>query len=378
VVQLDEDDVRTLPVLSFPKVEGFFEPFFDWKKRLNDDYGLKLGFSYQVLLQGTNEDVPNERAIGGRGQIDGAWTFLNRGGKNPGTITFRFENRHTIDSDIPPSKFGFQFGSVMPSGGGFSAFGTSWSELAWRQTALDGKLKFIVGKISATSWYNAYALSSPMRGFQNTGLQSSLTKPAPGRGIGAGFGYQFAPNYVVLAGIHDANAVTQDNPFDTIGLGEFYYSTEFRFYTTPPDRAKWDQVRVQLWYQEPLEEKGTPEGYGMTFAASHLFRDHYMPFVLGGISNGEATVFEQDLVIGLGIGVDTLNRAASDVFGIAVGWGDPYAPQLRDQYTAEAFYRFQLVERVAFTPSVQYVRYPAANPSREDAWLWGLRARVTF
>ncbi|MGI1660911.1 carbohydrate porin [Palleronia sp. KMU-117] len=378
VTQLDEGDVRTQPVLSFPKVEAFFQPFFDWKARINKDYGLKLQFSYQVLYQGTNEDVPYTSSTAGRAQIQGAWTLVDRGGKNPGLLTFRLENRYTIDSEIPPSQFGFQFGSLTPTGGGFSDFGFAWTELAWRQTLMDGKFKFIVGKISATSWYNGYALSSPMTGFQNTGLQSSLTKPAPGRGIGGGIGYQFNPNFVMVAGVHDANAKTADNPFDTIHLKEFYYSTEFRWYTTTPDRSKWDQVRVQFWYQDPLEEKGTPAGYGMTFAASHLFQDRYMPFILGGISNGEASTFQRDLIAGLGIGFDTVHRTASDVLGVAVGWGDPYAPQLREQYTAEAFYRFQLVQRVAITPSVQYVKNPSANPNRDDAWLWGLRARVTF
>ncbi|TMV07526.1 carbohydrate porin [Ruegeria sediminis] len=378
VQDLSIDDTKLDPVLSFPKIEKFFQPFFDWKKRLNENTGLKLQFSYQTLYQRTDEPVTYEDAFAGRGQIQGSWTLLNRGGENEGRLTFRLENRHTINSAIPPSQLAFQFGSIAPSGTGFSDFGTVLTELAWRQSLMDGKFRFIVGKISAISWYNVHAMSSSMRGFQNTALQSSLSKPAPGRGIGAGFGYEFTPHFVMVAGIHDANAKTDENPFDTIGEKEFYSSVEFRYYPTTPDRWRYDQVRLQFWYQDPKTASGTPAGYGATFTASHLFQDRYYPFVVAGISNGKASTFKKDVIAGLGIGLDTKHRAASDLIGLAVSWGDPSNAALQDQTTAELFYRFQLAQRLAFTPSVQYVRNPAANPSQTDAWLFGFRTRWTF
>ena len=73
-------------------------------------------------------------------------------------------------------------GARSKTGSAFSDFGTALSELAWRQTLLDGQLKFVFGKISATSWYNIHALTSAMTGFQNIGLRTSVSKPTPGRG----------------------------------------------------------------------------------------------------------------------------------------------------------------------------------------------------
>ena len=373
---LDDEDVGS--VLSFPKFERFFDPFFAWKKRLNERTGLKLQFSYQTLVQTTSEDVPEQTAFAGRAQIQGSWALLNRGGPNEGTLTFRLENRYTIDGDFPPSQFGFQFGSVTPSGTGFSDFGSALTELAWRQSLADGKLKFIVGKISAISWYNVHALSSSMRGFQNTALQSSLSKPGPGRGIGLGFGYEMTPNWVIVAGMHDANAKTPDNPFDTIDEEEFFRSIELRYLPTTPDRWRFDQVRLQVWQQDSLTASGTPESQGVTLAASRLFNDRYFVFGFGGVSDGDATLFDADVAAGFGLALDTRRRAARDVLGLGVAWGRPSDDRLREQYTTELFYRFQLVERVALTPSIQYVRDPAADPTRDDALLFGLRARITF
>lgn len=372
------DDATTGAILSFPGVEAFFDPYFAWKQRLNRDLGLQLQFSFQALALSTSEDVPEQQAAAARWQMQGSWTLVDRGGNNPGTLTFRLENRYTIGDGIPPSQFGFQFGSVTPAGTGFNDFGTALTELAWRQTLLDGDLRFVFGKISASSWYNGHALSAPVRGFQNSAMQSSLTKPGPGRGLGIGLGYQITDDFVMVAGIHDANAETAGNPFDTIGAQEFYKSVEFRYYPTTPDRARYDQIRFQVWHQDALAESETPEGHGVTMAASRLFDDRYYVFGLGGVSEGGGAVFDADAAVGVGLALRTSNRVAQDLIGLGVAWGRPANDRLQEQYTSELFYRFQLVERLAITPSVQYVRHPAANPTAEDAWVFGLRARITF
>ena len=85
-----------------------------------------------------------------------------------------------------------------------------------------------------------------------------------------------------------------------------------------------------------------------------------------------------DVVAGVGLAFNTKHRAARDVLAFAVGWGRPSDDALQEQYTSELFYRFQLVERLAITPSVQFIVNPAANPDRTNVWVLGLRARVTF
>ncbi|MXU66230.1 carbohydrate porin [Oceanomicrobium pacificus] len=371
------DDQRVDGVLSFPKIEAAVAPWFDWKRRINDRYGLKLQFSYQTLHQQLSDTLGADNAAASRAQIQGSWALVGRGTKNTGTLTFRLENRRTLGSDIPPTSLNYQYGGITPSGG-FSDFGTALSELAWRQSLLEGRFRFVLGKISALSWYNGHALSSSLRGFQNLALQSSLTKPAPGRGLGGGVAFELNERFGMVAGIHDANAKTAGNPFDTIGEGEFYKSVEFRYWPTTPDRRKWDVVRLQFWQQDALSAKGVPAGQGATFLASTLINDRWFPFVIAGHSDGKATLMKTDVTGGLGIAFDTKHRAASDVLGLALSWGDPSSDALREQLTAEAFYRFTLVQNVTITPAIQWVQNPAANPAFDEVVTAGLRLRVTF
>ena len=103
-----------------------------------------------------------------------------------------------------------------------------------------------------------------------------------------------------------------------------------------------------------------------------------MPFVFGGVSDGVASTFEKDLVVGVGFGFKPVHRTARDVLGFAVGWGKPANDTLQEQYTSEVFYRFMLVPNLAITPSVQYIVDPANNTNDPEVWLVGLRGRLTF
>jgi porin len=65
-----------------------------------------------------------------------------------------------------------------------------------------------------------------------------------------------------------------------------------------------------------------------------------------------------------------------------LNWGEPnestFAPGLDDQITMEAFYRFQLTQQLALTPTLQYLKDPALNPLDDSLWVFGLRARIAL
>ncbi|MHC4711900.1 MAG: carbohydrate porin [Planctomycetota bacterium] len=68
----------------------------------------------------------------------------------------------------------------------------------------------------------------------------------------------------------------------------------------------------------------------------------------------------------------------TDLTGLALNWGNPADSSLRDQTTAELFYRLQLAQNLAITPSVQLLIDPALNPDEDLIWVFGLRTRLTF
>ena len=116
----------------------------------------------------------------------------------------------------------------------------------------------------------------------------------------------------------------------------------------------------------------------MTFLASSLLDDKWFPFFIAGHSDGNASLMKTDVTAGLGILIDTKNRTANDVLGVGVSWGDPSNAALREQITSEIFYRFTLARNVVITPSIQWVKNPAAATAFDDVLTAGLRLRVTF
>jgi len=70
-------------------------------------------------------------------------------------------------------------------------------------------------------------------------------------------------------------------------------------------------------------------------------------------------------VVGLGL---NWSRPNEESFGAAAG----------DQYTAEAYWRFQLATHLSITPDVQIVKDPALDRGQDLVWVLGLRARIFF
>ena len=65
-----------------------------------------------------------------------------------------------------------------------------------------------------------------------------------------------------------------------------------------------------------------------------------------------------------------------------LNWSRPsestFGPGRDDQYTAEIYYRVQLLKVLTITPDVQLLINPARNPEEDRLWVFGLRARMSF
>ncbi len=56
---LKEDDEVRKPWFRLECIDNAVKPWFDWKGRLNKDYGPSFGLDYTALVQGVN-DSPGE------------------------------------------------------------------------------------------------------------------------------------------------------------------------------------------------------------------------------------------------------------------------------------------------------------------------------
>ena len=98
-------------------------PWFDWKGRLNKNYGLSFGLDYTALGQKASDSLDKDNAAGGIFRFFGNWTIIGRETGNTGAIVFKVENRHRLGTDIAPQNLGFDAGYLGITGTAFSDFG---------------------------------------------------------------------------------------------------------------------------------------------------------------------------------------------------------------------------------------------------------------
>jgi len=98
-----------------------------------------------------------------------------------------------------------------------------------------------------------------------------------------------------------------------------------------------------------------------------------MPFIRAGWSDGAAPMMNKTATVGF---IHRFHK--SDLASLGFNWGDPSNDALRDQYSTELFYRFQLSQNLAITPSVQLLIDPALNPIEDQIWVFGLRMRLAL
>ncbi len=99
-----------------------------------------------------------------------------------------------------------------------------------------------------------------------------------------------------------------------------------------------------------------------------------MPYLRGGYSDGGAGLMQKSLSAGFGHYMSD----TSDLLGFGINWSDPTDEALREQVTAELFYRIQIAKSIALTPDIQYFKDPALYPTESSMVQLGLRARFTF
>lgn len=373
--QLREDDEVKEPAVRFPEIDAFLKPWFDWKRRVNDDYGLRLGVDYNALYQRASETLTGERqAASGAFRIFGNWTLIGRGTQDTGSLVFKVENRHTLGTDIAPTALGFAVGYNGITGTLFSDVGTVLVDLNWQQAFNDGRGGLIVGRYDPNDYVDVSGHANPWTTFSNLSVLVNTSIALPDAAYGIGGGYWLGGStgeWYALGSVSDANG-TIDNLDFFSGGSEFYATAEVGWTPTRAQRYT-NQAHVTLWHVDAREDAGIPESKGVAVTANWTFEEKWMPFFRAGWSDGDAPLMNRTVTLGF------LRRFhKSDLFGLGFNWGDPSDGTLRDQYSTELFYRFQFSENLAFTPSVQWLVDPALNPTEDQIWVVGIRGRISF
>ena len=381
--QVDNQIAEDKSSISWVFKERLVEPYFEWKKNLQEKYGLGFGVDYTgVYLKANSSPAGAEdRAGSGIVRFFGAWDLIGRKSGNTGAFVWKVEHRHKY-TDIPPQAFAFNLGSVGLIEPPFSDQGFRWTNLYWRQRWEEPKITLFAGFLDATDYLDVYALASPWTGFLNFAFSTgTLTIPVPNdAALGAAAGGMLTDSFFLIGGLVDRNA-DPEKPFDGfdtfINDREYFKSIEIGW-TPSHDRIYLDNAHLTFWHADERTEAGEPKGWGVNFSFTRYLAGKWLPFIRAGYADDGGSLMQKS--VSAGVGFQPVPKG--DLLGVGLNWGQPnedtFGPGLRNQYTAEVFYRWQLAPQLAITPDVQLIIDPALDQEQSSIWIFGLRARLAL
>ena len=367
------EDATVVPEFRWQGLQEAFSPWYGFKERLNERCGLQFNIDESIFYQTVTDSLGETEAASGLVRFYGQWELLGRGTETPGLLVFKGENRHRMGSEITPFDLGFEAGSIVPTGTFFNEFSFGVTNLYWKQYAYEGDVVFAIGGIDVTDFIDVYAMINPLTHFINLAFSTNPTIAVPNQGLGAAAGVMLTEHVYAQCGFSDANGQPTTAGFNTFFDDSEYFSYAEVGVTSSQDRLFVDNIHVTLWHTDAREVAGTPAGQGVAFTAQRFVCDKWLPFFRLGYADGDAALMQTTFSTGLG-----LQRENRDVLGMGFSWGSPADGSLRDQFTSEAFYRFQLSQFLAVTPDIQLIVDPALNPGEDLLAFFGVRLRTAF
>jgi porin len=331
-------------------------------------------------MQRASNSLGEDEAAGGVFRLFGTWNLLDPDAGGTGFLTFKVENRHRLGTAIAPQALGGEFGYVGLTALPFSDVGTVLTNLYWEQSLLADRVAYVFGIVDVTDYVSVYGLVNPWTDFSNLVFSTDPTIPVPDQGLGTAMRLRFGGNYYVVAGLADANGDPSDplDAFDSFfGERELFKHVEVGRYGAWEDRVD-DNVHLTLWQVDERTEAGIPSGWGAAFSFSTTLHERWLTFLRLGYGDGGGALLDRSVSTGLAY------KAADNrsVVGFGLNWSRPnedsFGAHARDQYTVEAYWRFQLATHLSITPDIQVVKDPALDPGRDLVCVVGLRARVFF
>jgi porin len=367
------EDAAVVPQFRLSGLQDCFDPWYRFKERLNERCGLQINLDESIFYQVATDSPGESDAASGLVRVYGQWELLGRNSDNPGMFVFKVENRHRMGTAITPFDLGFEAGSIVPTGTFFSEFDFGVTNFYWKQYLFDRRLAVAVGRVDVTDYIDVYSMLNPLTHFINLAFSTNPTIAVPNQGLGMAAAGMLTDRLYVQGGLADANGQPTLAGFDTFFDDSEYFSYFELGATSSQDRIYLDNIHVTVWHTDAREAAASPEGWGFAFTAQKFLCDKWQPFFRFGYSDGDAALLQTSFSTGLG-----LKRKNNDVAGIGVSWGKPSIGSLRDQFTSEAFYRFQLTQFLAVSPDVQLIVDPALNPTVDVLAFFGVRLRAAF
>jgi porin len=375
------------------------EQWYGVKDRLKARHNFEFGLAYTAISQNASEDIiggargvallsrlydyldlsppgvtPTKNAAGGIFEFQGKWMVIGADTPNNGFIGFSVESRHTLGTEIPPQNLFLDAGAFWPTATAFNEFDLSVVSLYYEQYFADGAAGIRVGKMLPFTIYDYMSLKNPKTDFSNAAfnLNPAIGWASFGFGV-AGVLRPIEPVYIV-AGIHDINGGPNKGIQSFFEDEEYFKALEIGW-DTALDVGN-GNLHVLFWDTDARTSTKTPASRGFTVGGEQQF-GRLLPFVRYGYSEGGGTPLRH-LVAG-GLGFKKIFNRPNDVIGVGLSWGEPIASEIfANQKALEVYYRVHLIDEIAVTSSVQYVKDPPLNLVQDELYLVSIRGRAAF
>ena len=364
---------------------GFGEalkPWRDWKDGLNEKHAFRYGISLTTYYQKASDTVgPEDDAASYDLNIDGAWTFAGQGTDSPTILGFAMLLRDNLGTELTPLTLFTQIGSLYSTGAGYSDdLGPEISEL-WIQKRFRNVFGFRIGKVFPISAYDFFPFKNFRSDFVDFNHATNATIPLPDYGFGGFIMYKPQPRIYLRLGAHDANADVEESPFDTAD-GELFTIFEAGFdpglMPRLPGRPPFGDVHVSIWHQDERVKAGVDDGWGIGVSASQRF-GRYTPFVRYGYADVEVNgPTSTEHMVNVGLVTDGIFGQTNDRIGVGFTWAKPVDKSLDNQSTIDAYYRVQLTQAIAFSPTLSVIFDPVRNPDEDEIFVVGARLRLVL
>ncbi len=354
--------------------EGPLERFRARKHGLEARTGLSYGFDNFTQYLGTDSDKSPSDAASNVFRFYGTWTPTGRRTSGDGTLIFKIEDRSAIGNELSPQALGSALAYAGLLSSTFSDAGVVLTNFFWRQSFAGGRGAFVVGQVDPSDYISVNSIASPWAGFTNLAFEQQPTLAIPSQGLGAAVLWHLDENWGLLAGLADANG-DPSRPLESaeslFDKGELFKHIAVGWAPDWGDRYD-HTVRLTFWHADERMEAGVEGGHGVSFLVSARI-DQWRPFVRAGYATDAGVL--NDRSISAGTGYDA--QGGKDLAGLAVGWAR--APDSwRDQYTLEAFYRYDMTDFFQVSPEIQYIFQPALDPETDEILVLGLRLSIVF
>ena len=390
---------------SFPQPGAIWktslpEGWFDWKRDLYKDRGIKLGFSYQSLYQTTSDAVLDEDTFwGGWALVEFKWDAINRGQDFEGGLVAALDWRHTIGDNGEPAFSLTASGSAWANDVPHISWDPWLAALYWEQKLRkEDNFVFRVGTQNAGAFIDFSRYKDPRVSFTggpNTAGVDTLPLPAPGFGVSFRWNSDDPSEYYVAGTINDVNGDPQDAGlanWDTVDEGDFFYALELGK-NWRRGVGDFDHLHVLFSYADdrsipllPVPDLPQEGGFGFKISGEKQWGT-LVAFGSYGYNEAKGGPIAWTLMKQVVRGGLAFNRPLNinGEVGLGATWGQPLkgvpliaAPQndpLKDQYGLEMYWRMLVTNDLWVTPGIQIIWNPAYNSNTDAVVLPGLKFR---